>query len=404
MEKLSNKIFYTIFSIISTFLIVIVLIFNIQSYKEEYKKIESNLSRMNSFVRVPDKRPTNFLNDLNNRIILDYNVYTFILDSNNNILNRISHNENSLDASILVQAEKIIKENKVSKTKVGFLYFDSIAYNFSYGSYLSIIDIKNVRNELLFLLILSMSLFLVFEMLVYYLSVKITNWIIKPIKETFNKQREFIADASHELKTPLAVMMASVDCIPVNKRNEKWINSLKFEQDRMNNLITKLLDLSKSEIKKDDYELNNLSKIIEKTSLVFESLAFENNVEIVTNVNEDIMFNCNVLDIEELISILLDNAIKHSYEKTKIEVNLYLEKNNLIIDVINEGDEIKSSECEMIFERFYRSDESRNRNSNRYGLGLAIAKNIVENYYGKISAFSLNGKTTFRIIFQNKKH
>ena len=243
---------------------------------------------------------------------------------------------------------------------------------------------------------------LLFEILVYSVSKKITKWITEPVEETFNKQKDFIADASHELKTPLAVMIASIDCIEVNKKNEKYINNMKSEADRMNNLITRLLDLSKSEIKnnKELYQLNNLSKIVEKRTLIFESLAFENNISIDSDIEKDIMLKCSKSEIDEVVSILIDNAIKHSYKNSTSKVNLYKDKNNIILDVINNGKDIPNEECDKIFERFYRSDKSRNRDSNRYGLGLAIAKNIVNNHNGGIKAFSKNNFTTFRVILK----
>ena len=167
----------------------------------------------------------------------------------------------------------------------------------------------------------------------------------------------------------------------------------------MNNLIKSLLDLSKLEngASINNYKNENLSKIVEKTSLIFESIAYENNVRITTNIEENILFNCSSEEIEKLISIILDNAIKHSYKESIILVNLYKDKNNIYIEITNEGDPIKEGDEEKIFERFYRGDKSRNRESNRYGLGLAIAKNIVTNHNGIIKAYSKDNKTTFKI-------
>ena len=174
----------------------------------------------------------------------------------------------------------------------------------------------------------------------------------------------------------------------------------------MNNLITKLLDLSKSENKDNEqiYTLNNLSKIVEKRALVLESIAFENNVEINNEIEKDIMFKCNGVDIDAVVNILIDNAIKHSYKNTAIKVKLYKNKNEINLEVINSGKDIPADECDKIFERFYRSDKSRNRDSNRYGLGLAIAKNIINNHGGQIKAHSKNNLTTFKVIFKQKKH
>jgi len=406
MEKLEKKTFYTIFSIISLFIVVTIIIFNIQNYQKEYNGIKNNLSRMNiMFFGGPNRKPNNQnFEDLNDKIIMDYDFYTFILDRNNNIINKISHNENSFDSKIINKANKIISKEFSSKIKINSLYFSDISYNFKPGEYLIIVDTSNIRYRLSLLLLISTLILGLSEILIYYVSKKITKWITAPVEETFNKQKDFIADASHELKTPLAVMVASIDCIEVNKKNEKYINNIKSESDRMNNLITKLLDLSKSENRtnKELYSLNNLSKIVEKRALVFESLAFENNVSINTLIEKDIMLKCSRVELDEVISILIDNAIKHSYKDTVIKVNLYKDKNNIILDIINNGKDIPSDECDKIFERFYRMDKSRNRDSNRYGLGLAIAKNIVNNHDGQIKAFSIDNLTTFRITFKQK--
>ena len=254
-------------------------------------------------------------------------------------------------------------------------------------------------------LLKSLIILIISEILIFVISKKITDWITKPVEESFNKQKDFIANASHELKTPLAVIIASTDCIDVNKKNKKWIENVKNESDKMNNLITRLLDLSKSEnIKHEGLEINNLSKIVEKRVMIFESLAYEKKVNITTNIKKNVMFKCNPEDIDEVISVLVDNAIKHSEEKSVVKVNLYQDKNNITIEVINKGNEIKGEDKEKIFERFYRADKSRNRKDNRYGLGLSIAKNIVESYNGTIKVSSDDEYTTFIINFKNRKH
>ena len=119
---------------------------------------------------------------------------------------------------------------------------------------------------------------------------------------------------------------------------------------------------------------------------------------------KDIKLKCSSVEIDEVVSILIDNAIKHSYKNSLIKVNLYKDKNNIVLDVINNGKDIPKDECNKIFERFYRSDKSRNRETNRYGLGLAIAKNIVNNHDGSIIAFSKDNYTTFRVTFKQKGH
>ncbi len=127
---------------------------------------------------------------------------------------------------------------------------------------------------------------------------------------------------------------------------------------------------------------------------------FEKNVTLKTEIEDNITFKCDGDSIKQLNAILLDNAIKHSEKNSEITVSLSKNKNEIIFKVTNKGKEIKESDKEKIFERFYRVDKSRNRNENRYGLGLAIAKQIVTNHDGKIFVTCNNGYTTFNVNFK----
>ncbi len=405
MENLKKKTFFTIFIIISLFAIFFAIFFNIQTYHREYTGILNNLTRMKNLTierHEPfdkEKKPIN--DELHNRKVMDYEVYTFILDENNEIVDKISHSDNAISDEIITKAQNIIESNNTSKVRIGCLYWNKYAYNFENNNSLTIVDITNTRNMLLTNMLISLLLVGIGELVIYIISKKITECITKPVQISFNREKEFVANASHELKTPLAVMMANIDCLDVNKKNEKWINNLKSESDRMSNLITRLLDLSKTEyLKKENFSKNDISMIVKKRALTFESLAYEKNITIETDIIEKVNFLCHKESIDELVSILIDNAISHGKENSKIKVNLLVSKNEIKLEVINEGESIPESEYEKIFERFYRNDKSHNRKSGRYGLGLAIAKNIVNAHDGNIKAYSKDGFTTFEVKFK----
>ena len=397
MKKLSRKTFITIFSIISTFLIIGLIIINVEIYHREYENIKRNLMFINP---MKDKGKKLGNPDMDNMMIMDYEIYTIRLQEKN-IERIINHGiENNPDITNI--ANKILKNNNHDKIYIGNLYYNKYAYNLKINDVLVIINTKDINNRLSSLLIYSLLAFILIEIIIYYLSKKITTWITAPAIESFNKQKEFIADASHELKTPLAIIMASSDELKDDKKNSKYINNIKYETERMNKLITNLLDLSKLEsgVTKETFKEENLSKIITKIALTFESIAFENNLNIKTNIDENIMLKCNKDEIEKLISIIIDNAIKHSIKNNDILIDAHQVKDNIMIAITNTGKEITKGDEEKIFERFYRADKSRNRSDNRYGLGLAIAKNIVINHNGLISAISNDNKTTFKIIFK----
>lgn len=395
MKRLNKKTFFTIFLLISSFLIIGITIYNYQIYKREYESVRRNLNNIDRMI--PNKIEDNHKpRDIDNMIIMDYEVYTVYLD-NNKIDRIVSHSNDNSSFDIKTIATNLL--NKNNDYHIGNLYMNKYSYNKT-GNMIIIINTKNTNNKLISTLIKSIILFIFSEIIIYLISKIITDWITKPAIESYKKQKEFIADASHELKTPLAIIMASSDELKVGSSNQKYIDNIKYETDRMNRLISNLLDLSKLEtgVKKELYRLENISKIVSKICLTFESIAYEKNVGIDTNIEDNINYMCIKEDIERLISIILDNAIKHSYKDSCIEVAMHKNKNNINIEITNTGDEIKNEDKEKIFERFYRVDKSRNRSENRYGLGLAIAKNIVNNHNGTIEASSNNNKTVFKII------
>lgn len=144
----------------------------------------------------------------------------------------------------------------------------------------------------------------------------------------------------------------------------------------------------------------DVSKETEMTISMFESMAYERNVKLSSKIQENIMINGNKEDIEHILSTLIDNAKKHTESGNEVIVELSKEKNELIIQVKNEGKEIPEKEREKIFERFYRIDKSRNRNEKRYGLGLAIAKSTVKKYNGNIKVLYKDGFTIFKVNLQ----
>ena len=389
MKTLKIKVFISIFIILNVFSLSLLFVYNYQNYREEQSRILNILNNNKIF----GKRSNELMR------FIDNNIYTVVLNDGN-IVDIISHSAVSeIDDSLESYINNINKDTSV--IHIGNLYKDKYSYKISKNRMI-IVDCYNSNQRLSLVLRTTLFLFIIIEIISYLISFYLSRWIIKPAVDAFESQKRFIADASHELKTPLAVIMASADSLSQDKNEEKWISNIQNESERMNNLIKNLLDLSKIESTNTVKENIDISKLVEKSTIVLESLMFEKNITLQYDINEKIYLNCNSDEIKQLVSILLDNAIKHSINNGKIIVNLYKNKNNIILEVKNKGKSIEKGEEEKIFERFYRVDESRNRNDNRYGLGLAIAKSIVEKNNGNISAHSSNGYTTFKVVFKNK--
>lgn len=402
MKKLKNKVFVTIYLILTISLISFILIFNIRNYVEQKNNIYEHLKMANGTSK---KEPPKMFdgNHFNKDIkFMDVTIYTVLIDNHNNIKDIINHSNNNLSNNkINALATKILENDSISNYHIKNLYFENYSYTYMRGNFLIILDNHFIKQKLLSYLGTSILIFIVLELLIIVVSKAITSWIIKPVENSFEKQKQFIADASHELKTPLSVIVASIEALEDNPEEKKWIQNIKDESSRMNMLITDLLELASTEhYDKQKYTIKNLSKIVELSVLTFEGKAFENNIRLDYKLDNDIMLNMNEDGIRQLIEILLDNAISHSFKGKKVLINLTNQNNYIVLEVVNSGKDIPKGEEEKIFERFYRIDKSRNRSENRYGLGLAIAKNIADAHNGKIEASSHNGKTSFKVFFK----
>lgn len=402
MNNLKKKVFTLIFSILSISILGFIIVFNVGKYLE-YNKIISNSLR-NLSNNEEDKNRLNKDNGFkdNNIRYMDKVIYTLLLNNDNSIKEVINLSNNNIDIdSIKSLGQSILSKNDIKREYIGNIYFNKYSYIYSNSKYLIIIDNSSIQNSLYNYLLISLSLFILLEAIVYLISMILTSWIIKPVINSFEKQKEFIADASHELKTPLSVIMASSEALEDNPSEVKWLNNIKSEANRMNILIKNLLELASFE-KKETYVLkeDNLSKVVELAMLTFDAKAFEEGIKLESNIDENIKFSFDTYSMNELVGILLDNALKHADKKSTIVVSLKEQGNSIILSVTDTGDVIPKGEEEKIFERFYRLDKSRSRKENRYGLGLAIAKNIVVNHNGKISAESVGNVTTFKVLFK----
>ena len=419
MNKLRNKVFNIIFIILTISVLSFIFLFNIQKYIELKSNVKNSLNmatnKNDKEEIIPDMKPdmkpdedieinkdSNIENNIDKNIkFMDSTIYTVLINDDNSIKEVINHSNNNIsDNKINSIAKNILGKDNIKELYIGNLYFNNYSYKYVSGDSLTILDNTKIRSSLILSLEISIIVFIILELIIYFITKLLTKYITEPVNNTFKKQKEFIEDASHELKTPLSVIIASTEALE-NDYNEKWINNIKYESERMNSLIINMLELAKSEHEETITKVNNnLSKIVELSILSMEVKAYEDNVKIKYDIENDINMLLDEVSIKELLSILIDNAIKHSYKNSTINISLKSNGNYIVLLVKNKGDNISSEDRNKIFERFYRVDKSRNRNNNRYGLGLAIAKNIVLNHNGEINVESDNHITTFKVVFK----
>ena len=327
------------------------------------------------------------------------------LDNTNEVVT-VSSKMNTDDLDINNIVTKVINSSKDMDTiKINGESFGYLRQDIGNGKRIVLMS-KSFQHEMLwnllkiFIGVGSLSLILLFFISIYF-----TNKAINPLEATFRKQKQFIADASHELRTPLTIIKTNVSLLRENEMEtihsqKKWINYIDSQAGRMSTLINEMLSLANLDAnKKKEERINiNLSKMLRDSLLVFEVVIFEKGLILEEDLSDNIFIKGEQNQIKKLISILMDNAIKYTNNNGKITVSLINERNKAKLIIRNTGEGIEKEHLEKIFERFYRVDDSRDRGTGGYGLGLSIAKAIVEEHKGKIHAESIiNNETSFII-------
>lgn len=389
MIRLLQKRFIAIS--IATFTLVVTLVFTFINYLNYYNITVRNEEILNKIQNNPAIIDQLIIN--NNRGVLSSDQYfyngfiIFKLDKENQIINGHSINT-KLEPEI---AKRLVKDliknpNKdkgyIDNYKYGYVYRDS-------NRYLVLIDTD--KEFLLFYqfaknsILVGLTIIIVASVFFIILAKK----VVRPIEINYIKQKQFITDASHELKTPLTIISSNADVLEMEIGNSKWLSNIHSQIDRLTNLINSLVAFSRAE---ESESLNkttfSLSELFESRVEDFSELANFKNKKIISNIQKDISYNGDSQTIMQVIDILLDNAIKYADENSIIEANLTKNKKDLYLTVKNDAKDIAKGNLNIIFDRFYRLDESRNSKIKGYGIGLALAKLIVEKHKSSIKAFS----------------
>lgn len=247
---------------------------------------------------------------------------------------------------------------------------------------------KNSMQILAISTIIGIVIFIVLFGIIVFVSGK----IVAPISDGFEKQKQFISNAGHELKTPITVISATIDLLERKHGNDRLLDTIKAQSDKMGNLVGELLELSRlSETNENKTQFSHISisDIVNNTVLYFESRAFEEQHELEMDIDDGLTMYGDSRKIERLMGILLDNALKYTDAQSKIRITLSEQKGHVILTCSNQCTDINQEQISHLFERFYRAEESHSNKKEGFGLGLSIAQAITELHKGEISV-SLN--------------
>ena len=313
-------------------------------------------------------------------------------DANNN--EEIYTDESSEVLNTIVK--KILSKRKSSGTvyryKLHYLLREEGQKTLILGDYQRELSILNKQAFSTALLVL--VLILLFLPLDYFFS----TWAIRPSVQAMEKQKQFISDAGHELKTPLAVIAANLSLLEdqnLAPETGDFVQNIAVMSKKMQELVEKLLQLSRLEQQIFTYGEMDYSRRVAEICLQMEALFFEEGMELEVDLEQNIILKHAIeSQVEEVLRIFLDNGRKYADKPSTLYVKLYREKNMAVLSVDSAGRSLSKEEFEKIFSRFTRLDEARSQ-SESFGLGLSIAKEIAGNHKGKIYGYGKNGRNCF---------
>ena len=302
---------------------------------------------------------------------------------------------------------KITKEVLESEEQTGILKEYGLRFSRSgnpVGYTIVFVDMSSERATMSNLIRGCAAIGLLSLLVLWGISVLLARWAIKPVDLAWQQQKQFVADASHELKTPLTVIMTNAEMLQDPEYDElsrqQFSASILTMSLQMRGLVEGLLELARVDngaVKTNFAELD-MSALTEDSVLPFEPLFFEKDLQLSTDIERGVHLKGSASHLHQVLDILLDNAMKYSSPRGEVLVRLKKHGSHCTLSVASPGQPIAEEDLKNIFKRFYRLDKARSRDGS-YGLGLSIAQSIVEEHGGKIWAESSNGLNTFYVQF-----
>lgn len=394
IEKLRRKII--IIAMCSTFIVlaVIVLFINLFNYAQINRQTDMLLELLTeNDGRFPniDKRMEDYNMEPHGITVetpFSTRFFTVSADENNSI---ITVNTGKVAATTTDQASQYAQKILKKGEKTGFMGF----YKYSvvpkdYGNLIVFIDCRRDIETITAFIKNSMLISAGGLLSVFILVLILSKKAVEPVAQSYEKQKRFITDAGHELKTPIAIIAANTEVLEMDYGESQWTSSIYNQTKRMTELTTSLMELARMEEDNNSMQMIDfsMSDAVVESVEPFIALANSKDKEIHMNIDKDISFRGNEQSIRQLVSILLDNSIKYSPEKGKIEVALKKQGRHIQLSTCNSGKDLTQKNLDLLFDRFYRADSSRNSQTGGYGIGLSIAKGIVTKHKGKIKAES----------------
>ena len=389
-KSLRKKFIATAVGSVAVVVAVLAITLNFINFNKLEERIDTTLleaSKSQALIKIFTEDGDDLVITKNSSSPTDYNGFSIAKVDNIGRVIKAYRDDSLLPDQDALQ-DKVIEAIKVGKTS-GFI-----------GSYRFLKVESNVGNLILFLncqreldsfeSFLKNSILISFVVIVsvLILVILVSKKVIAPIQETYIKQKQFITGASHELKTPLAIISSNADVLEMEHGDSKWTNNIHNQVERLSSLVNSLVVFSRME-EKDSVERAqfNLTEALKSRIEDFNELANFQKKYIAIDIDSGLNYYGEKDSIVQLMDILLENAIKYAPEDSDILVSLKKNRKNAILKVSNKAD-VKKGDLSKVFDRFYRLDESRNSTFKGYGIGLSMAQLIAEKHRETIRAYS----------------
>lgn len=302
------------------------------------------------------------------------------------------------------EAEEYAKSVLKKKSKIGYKgYYRYLVSEKDYGRLMIFVDRSNQLDMVVKVFGGSVAVALICLLVVFMLVFFLSRRAIKPMIENMEKQKQFITDAGHEIKTPLTIISANNDVLEMTYGENEWSRSIKNQVKRLSELVNNLLMLSKLDEEKNIFyfELCSMNELLGDTLNDFSAVIQSKDINLIKDIKEQVDIYADKGSMRNLLSVLMDNAVKYTNEGGKIEVKLTKHGENVRVEMFNTCENYKELDTDKLFNRFYRADKSRSRESGGYGIGLSVAEALVKAHNGKLSAKIRDNGIVFAAEFKN---
>lgn len=340
-----------------------------------------------------DKEPAkkDHKNEISEETPYETRYFTVTLDEDNNVVDCDLDMIAAVDESVAKSYAEKVSESSKNTGFSGIYRYRAVSADD--GTKYVFLDCRKEKSNFRSVLITTIAVSILGLAAVFVLVVIFSRIVFRPVEESMRKQKRFITDASHELKTPLTIIDANTEVVEMENGESQWTTSTRKQVQRLTAMVQQMVVLSRLDEENglENKSEFNISEAVADIVEAYEAPIKMNEKNLVLNIEENLKYNGDEGSIRQLTGILMDNALKYSSEKGNINLTLKKKGKRILFEIYNDADDLPEGKLNILFERFYRLDSSRNSSTGGSGIGLSVAQAIVQAHKGKIYAENKNG-------------